>query len=285
MDAAQGGAPGRRGARNPGASRLARAVLRGRGMRASLRFWQAGLALVSLVAVGCVPKVSVDDPGCAEPKPEVPPGSWCPPSYQCVDGEWVDTAGACPEPECPASKPSNGDACAVVGQSCWYEEDVPCGELEQVQAVCLESGWEVMASYCQPEPVCPDALPVVGSDCTGWYEAYWCTYPVQTTCGEQFVGVSCSLTEAGDIWVVDMALSCGACDGYAAEAECSSDPGCQWLTPGCEGEPITTGCYPTTGCDVTGCAPGLVCAEKTYNPCYGELCDACGAPYFTCDPG
>lgn len=256
-------------------------MLSRRAMRPSLRLQSLGFALASLLVVGCQNKISVD-PGCDEPEPEVPPGSFCPPAYECIDGEWVDTAGACPEPECPSAKPASGADCPVIGQTCAYEEEVPCGPFEQVQALCTESGWQIMTNYCQPEPICPDEMPVVGADCTGWYDAYWCMYPVQTACGEQYAGISCAPTPDGQVWTLDTALSCGICEGYGTEAGCGTDPGCQWLTPGCEGDAITTGCYPVQGCDVVSCAAGLVCAEKNYDPCYGDVCDACGATYFAC---
>ena len=251
-------------------------------MRSTLSLRHLGFALASLFVVGCQNQISIDDPDCKEPEPEIPPGSWCPPAYECIDGEWVDTAGACPEPECPEAKPESGADCPLVGQECTYEEEVPCGPISEVSAVCTEAGWQVMTNYCQPEPVCPEELPVVGADCTGWYDAFWCLYPVQTACGEQFANVNCAATAEGAVWTLGSPLSCGACESYGAEADCGTDPSCQWLTPGCSGEPIVTGCYPVQGCDVTPCGENLTCVERSYNPCHNKLCDGCGGSYFTC---
>jgi hypothetical protein len=259
-------------------------MLSGAAMRPLPSRHHLGFALAALFVVGCQNEVSIDGTDCKDPKPEVPPGTWCPPSYQCVDGEWVDTAGACPEPTCPGAKPESGSACQAVGQVCTYEEDVPCGPLEQVSAVCTQNGWQVTTNYCSPEPICPDALPVVGTDCTGWTEAFGCMYPVQTPCGEQFAFIDCTITPEGSTWTLTGGPSCGMCDGYGAEADCGTDSSCQWLHPGCEGTPIETGCYPKQGCDVAPCADTFTCVETNYDPCYGQLCDACGAPYFTCVP-
>lgn len=260
-------------------------------MRSSLRLLPLGFALASLFAMGCQNKVSVDpdpdpnpDPECTEPEPEVPPGSWCPPSYQCIGGEWVDTGGDCPEPACPQTKPATGDDCAMIGQSCYYEEDIECGPIEQVQAICTDAGWQLMSNYCQPEPICPDEMPVPGTDCTGWYDAFFCLYSVQTPCGEQMANITCQPIDSGNVWTLEMSVSCGACDSYGTEAQCGADPACQWLTPGCDGNPVATGCYPVQGCDVIPCADTEVCVAQSYDPCYGSDCGACAASYFTCVP-
>ena len=101
-------------------------------------------------------------------------------------------------------------------------------------------------------------------------------------CGEQFANVNCAATAEGAVWTLGSPLSCGACESYGAEADCGTDPSCQWLTPGCSGEPIVTGCYPVQGCDVTPCGENLTCVERSYNPCHNKLCDGCGGSYFTC---
>ncbi|MEZ4293819.1 MAG: hypothetical protein R3B70_02500 [Polyangiaceae bacterium] len=261
-------------------------------MRASLLSWSTALLVASAAALGCNNTVSVEPTGtttggndCEDPPPEVPPGTYCPPAYVCIDGEWVDTAGACPEPECPLFKPDDGDACQLVGQTCPYEEEIPCGPIEQVNAVCTENGWISMYPKCQPEPECPDEMPIAGADCAGWDYAYDCYYQLEAMCGSKAVSFTCVFTENEQVWLVQSGETCGPCKDHGSEAECALDAECQWLTPGCGPEPIQTGCYPKTGCDLTDCpTDDSICVETTYNPCYNQLCDACGASFFACLP-
>lgn len=261
-------------------------------MRPSMLAWPAALLLASLAALGCKTTISADDPdpdpdtSCEEPKPEVPPGTWCPPAYECLDGEWVDTAGACPEPECPESKPANGSPCPLIGQMCPYEEQVPCGPIDEVDYQCTDQGWVTTADWCQPEPECPDDLPVAGADCTGWDYAYACQYMIQTSCGQEMVFLSCAVAESGAMeWNIESPSTCAVCNDHGTEAECAASAECQWLTPGCSETPTQTGCYPKVGCDVVACNDDSICVQTTYDPCYGELCEACGASYFACLPG
>lgn len=254
-------------------------------MLSTISLRSAAFAAAALFVMGCKGNVSVDPSECQDPKPEVPPGAWCPPAYECIDGEWMDTAGACPEPLCPEAKPASGAACELIGQTCSYQEDIPCGPIGEVQAVCTADGWEVMANYCQPEPVCPDEMPIPGADCADWPDAYACNYAVESSCGTMMAFLHCDISAEGMTWKLDGGPTCGACEGYGAEADCNTDAACQWLTPGCGEAPIEMGCYPKQGCDVTDCPDdSLVCVERIYDPCYGELCDACGASYFTCVP-
>lgn len=274
-------------ARIPRLQRVLRTSLIGtlgaeRGGMSAARLSLLGLALAAFWSAGCENNISIDNGGCAEPKPDIPSDSWCPPAYQCIDGEWVDTGGACPEPDCPASAPSNGEACEMVGHTCFYEEDVPCGPTGQVEANCTSDGWQVTAHYCSPpEYMCPSDLPLAGSNCTQFAGAANCMYSTETPCGQQVVTLSCS-SEAGDTWVLDGPAACGMCTGYGNETTCATDPGCQWLFPGCGADPITEGCYPIAGCNEAPCEDGLTCVEKSHDPCYGELCEVCGEPYFTC---
>lgn len=256
-------------------------------MRPSMLAWPAAFVLASLTAFGCKTTVSVDDPDteCQGERPDIPNDSWCPPAYECIDGEWVDTAGACPEPACPATKPADGESCQLAGQVCSYEEEVPCGPVEQVDSHCIDGGWVTVYNYCQPEPECPDDLPVAGTDCSGWDYAYSCQYFLQTSCGEEVVFLSCAAGEAGMVWNLDSGSTCAVCNDHATEAECGATSECQWLTPGCGDQPTQMGCYPKVGCDLAGCDDDSACVETTYDPCYGQACDACGASYFACLPG
>lgn len=263
-------------------------------MRPSSFAWPAALALVTLAALGCSTKISIDDtdsdpdpdPGCEGERPDIPNDAWCPPVYECIDGAWVDVGGACPEPLCPESKPLDGSSCEMVGQVCYYEQDVPCGETELMEFNCTSNGWLGAYEWCQPEPECPVELPVVGTDCTGWEYAYACQYLVENACGQEMMFLACSYTESGDqLWTSSSTSTCNICNGNGTEAECALAPECQWLTPGCGPDPIQTGCYPKEGCDVAGCpTDDSICVMTTYDPCYGQLCEACGASFFACLP-
>ncbi len=248
-----------------------------------------GLILGSMAFFGCNGNITTDtDPdgdGCKDPKPEVAEGTWCPPSWVCSEGEWVDSSGACPDPECPASKPVNGQDCPLVGQSCPYEEDVPCGETEIVNVMCTQNGWSVGANFCQPEPICPSLLPSIGTACDDWADAYFCNFAVETWCGPQDVIVSCVFEAQAWVWTLQQPATCEICKGYTEPGTCAVSAGCQWLTPGCGDQPIQEGCYPKEGCDVNPCmTDDSICAEVTFNPCAGSNCNACGASFFACLP-
>ena len=74
-----------------------------------------GLLLVCLLPA-CTSTVTVDrDDDEQECGPQPGSSGWCPPAWVCIDGEWQDTAGACPEPTCPTTAPGSGDACLPVG--------------------------------------------------------------------------------------------------------------------------------------------------------------------------
>lgn len=244
------------------------------------------IALLALPLVACNNKVFLGGSGgsggsseCGDPP--APTGGYCPPAWQCIDGAWVDTAGACPEPVCPVWTPTNGSPCELIGQVCTF--DVPCGDLDGDSAVCTSEGWMVSQNYCMPEPVCPDSLPVVGSDCSGWVDAYYCSYEVTSACGSSWTGVWC---DTGTMqWVLGQEATACDCAGLPTEV-CNVTAACQWLEPGCGDTPIAAGCYPTTGCDDPGaaCAADTACTETSYDPCFYELCDACSGSYFTCLP-
>lgn len=235
--------------------------------------------------MGCSPKVTIGVDGeCSDPKPEVPPGTWCPPAYECIDGEWVDTAGACPEPTCPADMPAEGAACEMLGQTCAYESDEPCGDYSEVSALCTETGWVLTKLFCSPGPVCPEALPEVGGDCSEWSEAYFCNYNVETPCGAEWTDVYCDTAAEIPTWTLENGLTCDNCRDFSSVEACSASASCQWLWPGCGEAPIVVGCYPKEGCDVLGCEESWACSEVSYDPCYNKECDGCSAAYMTCLP-
>jgi hypothetical protein len=244
----------------------------------------AAAALSAIAASqACVPSVAFDSEseGCADPEP--PSTGWCPPAWSCIDGTWVDTAGACPDP-CPASQPSEGDPCDALGHTCTYEESwFECDEEElfTVKITCTSQGWTTMANHCSPRPDCPDELPIHGGDCTGWYEAYDCSYPVETQCGAKNAYVFCN----GSSWDVSLDASCPSCTELDSAAACSADPACRWLVPGCGEPPLAIeGCYPAEACTDTCPDEGDECTTVLHDPCWLSPCDACGAETNVCQP-
>jgi hypothetical protein len=243
----------------------------------------AAAVLAIALSEACLPSVSFSDDdhdtGCSEPAP--PATGTCPPSWQCIDGEWMDTAGACPDP-CPSSSPAPGSSCNVIGQTCSYEEwvDEPCGDegMDWVDYTCTGDGWARMINYCQPEPECPDEMPIDGSDCSGWYDAYACRYQVDTACGTKMAWGHCD----GVIWHFELDESCPTCGELQDSAACEADPACRWLEPGC-GEPALSqaGCFPLEDC-TDACGEGQTCTTVWTNPCWNSLCDACGAETNVC---
>jgi hypothetical protein len=256
-----------------------------RRMNTNLRFVAAFVVLGSAACSSQIELPPDDDGSCEERVPAT--NGWCPPAWACVDGEWIETAGACPEPACPATRPDDGVACLKLEQECRYTEDVPCGPQGQVTSTCTESGWVTMVTYCQPEPTCPDAMPSPGSDCSSWDYAYFCQYEV--ACDElALVTMSCDYTTPTPTWKVDGdAPVCGSCDAAGDPASCSANLGCAWRVPGCASDgqtPIVEGCYPAFDClNAESCPnPDEVCTPKVYDPCFGSMCDACGAVVGVC---
>lgn len=247
-----------------------------------------GLGL-SVSALGC--QVTVTDGGdddCESPRPD--PGS-CGQQYVCDDGEWVQEEGDFFCVPCPAHQPSDGEACEILDQACQYEEEYGCDiEPTILTSRCTEDGWFTAYPNCQPEPECPEDMPVAGTDCSGWNYAYWCAYA--TNCGEgSDVEMHCELSPEGSVWIVDSQPSCGgSCSDAADTGSCALIAGCQWLEPGCADETqtaIDAGCYPIDDCTTVAdlCGTEEVCSAFVYNPCFDMPCEACGGEYSLCVPG
>lgn len=245
----------------------------------------------SLLTFACNGSVSHDDGdggggggGCG-PAPQIPEGAWCPPSYSCIDGQWMDTAGACPDP-CPASQPADGSSCSgLLGAQCTYEyPEEPCGPGPYtVTVTCTADGWLSQTNYCQPEPECPVDMPLSGTDCPPDLAGYPCFFSVETGCGPQPATATC---DAG-VWNVQLeaGAECGCVGLGTAEACAAAGPACRWLTPGCDpGVTVVTGCFPAADC--IDCGDGASCETVSYNPCppveNGPVCDACGAEAKVC---
>lgn len=247
-----------------------------------LRFLFALAVLAPLAACNATVTVDPEEEECGPRPPSG--GGWCPPAWSCIDGEWMDTAGACPEPACPTSEPGTGDACDHIGQSCSYTVEYECGPITEQVYECTASGWQTIYPACQPEPTCPLEMPVEGSDCSGWDHPYFCQYnhaciDVLTT-----VTMSCDYTTEPPSWQIDGEPPlCAACESLGDAASCSATSGCQWLVPGCGENPVAEGCYPAGDCQVDGCSsPDQSCVVFDANPCWNELCDACNAPVGLC---
>lgn len=227
-----------------------------------------------------------DDPQTCEGQPRPLSDGWCPPAWSCVDGEWVDTAGACPQPTCPMNRPGDGESCELIGQSCFYEELVDCGGGGgTVTATCTEEGWQTAWPRCQPPLECPTELPEAGTDCTGWDYAYYCQFAVQKSCGEVYAVAACNYVDGGMLWDVQIPQNCGGCADHVGADGCEADGACRWLVPGCSENPLpTAGCFPKDDCTTTGCTDAQVCATVTVDPCWDSLCEACGASASVCLP-
>lgn len=254
------------------------------------------LALSATSLAACANDVQMfgddDDSACGEPPP--PSNGLCPPAWSCNDGRWMDTAGACPQPACPAGEPVPGDFCEVNGQTCDYEreDELDCGEGWSAYTVsyqCFDNAWTQRSTYCQPEPECPTAPPVAGTDCTGWDDAYYCAYEIATACGPTWMDASCDWTEGGPIWstyLYDEPICDEGCSAYGDEAGCGADPSCRWLVPGCEtGGPnalTEPGCFPAADCSPGDCPDGTSCQAVTYDPCHNQSCNACAAEGAIC---
>lgn len=234
----------------------------------------------------------VGDGTCLTPPP--PADGWCPPAWTCVNGQWIDTAGACPDPACPSFEPADGETCPQEGQTCQYDydEEYPCGDEEwgyTVTVECFDGAWTHISNYCQPEPECPDEAPVAGTDCTGWDEAYFCGYEVETSCGAVWLDAYCEWSEGGQLWNVvlyDPPVCQDGCSAYGGEAGCAADTSCRWLVPGCEtGGPnalTEAGCYPAEDCSADSCGAGQTCQTVSYDPCHNQACDSCAAEGAVC---
>lgn len=208
-------------------------------------------------------------------------------TVSCAAGSWeyADGPSTCnpPIPECPAAPPEDGSPCPMAGLACTYDRNHPCGS--RVVAECGDDlAWDVWEDVppCNPPP-CPDELPAAGSPCDPVFGPF-CYYEVDIGCGPQEASAVC----AEDGWKVSLPI-CNPqpphfCYGVATEAECKLVAGCRWLVPGCGEPPLpAAGCFPLGECQLDiDCPPDRACAEVVYNPCYKQVCEACGAGASLC---
>ncbi|MFO0555262.1 MAG: hypothetical protein U0271_43195 [Polyangiaceae bacterium] len=251
-------------------------------MKTSNHTLVAALVFGTLAMVGCGSQVTVEGNECGDEPPQ--PGGLCEDIYDCVDGEWKLVGTSCEEPPvCPDVRPEDGTACEMIGQTCDYTEEAPCGPIETITAECTHTGWFSVWPYCVAPNECPIDMPVAGTDCTGFDYSY-CSY--QVSCdgtSQSWTSLSCDYTDTGMQWNVTQLATCSDCQ-QLDPASCAATSECQWLTPGC-GEtqpPLPEGCYPVADCQATGCDAGGICTDFTYDPCANKGCDACGATYSAC---
>jgi hypothetical protein len=263
---------------------------RRRSWRARSWLARSSLGLSWLALVGCGAQIVGEGGGgggdeCGE-RPAIVDGP-CPSVWECVDGEWREAPTDCAVGTCPALRPADGEPCEPVGLECAYDEEVPCGPQHAARATCTAEGWLSVVTYCQPEPTCPDSLPPIGGDCTGWDYGYDCPYEI--ACAElATVTVVCDMSAPTPTWKVEgEAPACGSCALAADPSSCSANPGCTWYEPGCasDGETaIARGCYPSGDCrnELTCPNAGEECVPFVFDPCAGSQCDACGATIGVC---
>lgn len=253
----------------------------------NLRFGLA--AALFLPLLGCEALIDIEDGGGGSggesqcgPKPKS--GGWCPPAWSCIDGEWQDTAGVCPDPACPEVEPASGDSCQKVSQVCSYANDEPCGPYIETTYDCTATGWQPRYNACQPEPTCPLETPLVGSDCSDWEYPYFCQYNVACLDIVSMVSMSCDYSTDPPLWKADAPAVCSACEVIGDSASCLITEGCQWLVPGCgEGPSVTEGCYRVGDCLVDGCAGGDICTSFEHDPCWNAPCDSCSGQIGMCE--
>jgi len=220
--------------------------------------------------------------GCSEERPLTAP-SECGGDWSCVDGSWVFQPRDCP-PDCPAEPPLTAKNCSPEeeGRFCDYFTFACDAGGPSLSFNCFDGIWEEVPTGCQ---VCPPDAPVVGTDCSDWPEATFCSYSAPTICGTTGVDVGCeSSTER---WLSFSGSStCGeGCGDYVDEVGCAADGACRWLVPGCGPSPnplSTAGCFPAAPCTPSTCGAGASCETVTYDPCTHLDCNACGAETTVC---
>lgn len=190
---------------------------------------------------------------------------------------------------CPASPPAEGSDCPDVGMSCAFD----IGGCPR-DFTCEADGWEEHVTSCNPPPPdCPKDLPAAGSVCQAeWGYPIGCVYEVATPCGPEAVNASCTNGPYGLVWEhVYGGDPCQAtdetCGGYDHPDVCGADAACQWLVPGCAEGTATVaveGCYAASDCTQTGCGDWGTCETVVHDPCWNDLCNACGMDVDVCVP-
>lgn len=213
------------------------------------------------------------------------------PPFVCDDGNGCT---------CPSQSPEDGADCATAGLECDYGDPDDCPS-DATHARCGEDGlWQVEPTgfTCNPPgppPDCPESLPVNGDSCPtnfGGDTPVDCSYDVTSSCGVvQTVEPFCTLSPSGFVWQVALVDPCNGdpaqCGDNTHPDICVNDTSCRWLVPGC-GEPgeavFEAGCFAAEDCSGSCADESLSCQQVTYDPCYLQSCDACGAAAMLCLP-
>lgn len=197
-------------------------------------------------------------------------GGGCTINALCADGTWVVDSSTCVT-ECGTGE--SGGYCAVVGDACISGYD--CGA-RQWECKSDHTWWvKNVAGPCCGSPVheCPAQMPIDGSPCDPCSDLAPCAYSVFTACGEQEAQLQCA---QGGVWEVLVAPSCD-CAAHATIDACSADPGCRYLSGGCDAPTLDAGaCFPLLDCsgDIP-CPDGTLCTAVNANDCGIDPCVQC----------
>jgi hypothetical protein len=273
-----------------------------RGLVAAALVTLAGL----LTAAGCNTSVVVNS-NCPAAKPVT--GAICASadeSCQYQDGPclmtftcgaqektWHVEASTCEPAAVDCWSASDGDVCAIPGETCG-EGSGECGG--GFESTCGDDHRWMTAYYdyddccydecgdpCEAFFTCPANQPFEGDPCEPYCPGTEsCNYP--STCG-------ISVATCGDdyTWHVNYG-ECppppvDPCTLQGTELECMN-AGCRWLVPGC-GTPALpqAGCYAPVDCTPGDCiSPYSTCQQVIADPCWNKDCDACSMTVSVCLP-
>ncbi len=262
-------------------------------MKATLKTWAAAMmVMLGMIPVGCGGSVVIggQDPECPTAAPKAGDAcsvtaSGC--AYQdgpcketlscdAASGAWQKAALTCSPAATDCWSATDGDVCAVVGESCG-DSAPPCFTFSNTCGA--DHLWH-RSSSGDDGGTCPEVQPQEGESCAICYTSLSCDYP--GSCGGAYA--SCG---PDGLWHVATG-DCPPppvdyCTFNDKQASCETDPGCRWLTPGCNPSGLTlTGCFQASECSPDSCMPGTTCQKVTYDPCFGKGCDACGAETSVC---
>jgi len=267
-------------------------------------WWTAVVAAAMATAAGCQGSVNVGGEDCPASAPAAgdactagPPGEAiraptcdyadgpCQMSFSCTDHTWGLETAVCVPAAVDCWSASEGDVCAVPGDSCG--EDTGCGS-----GFLNECGddhrWHMSESFgggccdCCGGGECPAIAPAEGSYCDPCYDPPSCDY-------EGFCGGGTASCGPDGLWHTNYGdcppPPAESCSVYGSDGECIADPSCRWLEPGCMGPmPAQAGCYPAADCTDTSCDSGLSCQFVDVDPCWNKDCSECSAGAYVCLP-
>ena len=263
-----------------------------------MRAWTAAVMVVAtglLTAAGCNTSVTVSsscppampakDAPCTTDSESCPyQDGPCTMTFTCDAAEhtWQIASSVCQPTAVDCWAATNGDICAIPGQSCGGGSECggffnECGDNHRWRASYAHGG-----DCCSgPENQCPSAPPSEGEPCDPCADLSTCDYPADCSNLSAICGPD-------GYWHVSIEDDCPPpplddCGLFGSPETCTAAPGCRRLVPGC-GEPQlpAAGCFSKLACIASGCAQTQTCQEVVYDPCWNSECDACGAPTFVC---